>query len=281
MNTKSILLNLALLGSVQFSAVVNAIEPGEGIAFDPLTGNYTVSYFVELDDGRKLLQKTFFEPATKIDPTVKSKLRLDSENAVSYRYSVSSSHRSQQVLGTVRFNLSARILGVQELPTIITPAEELQTASILDGNKSALDAPRGWNSSTYSDQSGIVRVSWNSTGKTGIQAGNSITGFGFSSLDIPGIGAAEFVGKRKRVTTYAGEGPQGDVEQQFTDLRKKDFVLRNAAVPAVAVPQPFDTAVLLDRIRAHVATWPGKQLLDSAFADSWIATWLSLQTPTA
>jgi hypothetical protein len=34
----------------------------------------------------------------------------------------------------------------------------------------------------------------------------------------------------------------------------------------IAVPVPFDAAVLLDRIRFHVATWPGKQLLDPAFA---------------
>lgn len=65
MNIKSILLNLALFGSLQFFSIANAAEPGEGITFDPLTGNYTVSYFVELDDGRKLLQKTFLSQQPK------------------------------------------------------------------------------------------------------------------------------------------------------------------------------------------------------------------------
>jgi hypothetical protein len=266
MNIKSILLNLALLGSLQFLSIANAAEPGEGIAFDPLTGNYTVSYFVELDDGRKLLQKTHFEPATKIDPLVKSRLSLDRGNAVLYRYSISSGPRSQQVLGTVRLNLTASILGVQELPTTITPATELQIATILDANRKALTVPLGWNGSTHSEQPGIVRVSWNAMGGTGIQSGNSLTGFGFYSLDIPDIGTVELAGVRKRRITYAGDGPQGDIAQQFDALRQKDFVSRYVTVPAIAVPVPYDAAALLDGIRSHVAAWPGKQLLDPAFA---------------
>jgi hypothetical protein len=261
----SFFLSLAIIGFLQLFSIANAAEPGEGIVFDPLTGNYTVFYFVELDDGRELLQKTFFEPATKIDPSVKCKLRLDNGHAVLYRYSVSSGNRSQQVLGTVRLDLTARVLGVQELPTTITPATELQAASILDANKRTLASPLGWDGSTHSSQPGKVRVSWDAMGGKGIQPGNSLNGFGFFSLDIPGIGTAQFVGNRKRVTTYAGSGPQGDIEQQFDALKQKDFVLRNAAVPTIAVPVPFDAAVLLDSIRAHVATWPDKQLLNPAF----------------
>ena len=266
MNIKSIFLNLTLFGCLQFSSITNAAEPGEGIVFDPLTGNYTVSYFVELDDGSKLLQKTFFEPATKIDPSVQSKFRLDGGNAVLYRYTVSSGDRSQQVLGTVRLDLIARISGVQELPTTITAATEMQAASVIDANRRALATPLGWDGSTHSSQPGKVRVSWDTMGGKGIQPGNALTGFGFSSLDIPGIGTAQFVGNRKRVTTYAGEGPQGDVKQQFDALQQKDFVPRNAAVPMVTVPTPFDPAVTLERIQTHMHTWIGMQLLDATFS---------------
>ena len=49
-------------------------------------------------------------------------------------------------------------------------------------------------------------------------------------------------------------------------LHLLDYIPRSAAVPTITVPVPFDAAVLLDRIRTHVATWPGKQLLDPAFA---------------
>ena len=60
--------------------------------------------------------------------------------------------------------------------------------------------------------------------------------------------------------------PTLDVAKQFHALEHNDFVPRNAAVPTIAVPSPFNAAVLLDRIRSHVATWPGKQLLDPAYA---------------
>ena len=266
MNIKTILLNLTLFGCLQFSSIINAAELGEGIAFDPLTGNYTVSYFVELDNGSKLLQKTFFEPSTKIVPSVKSKLRLDAGNAVLYKYTVSSGHSSQQVLGTVRLDLTARISGVQELPTTITAATEMQAASVLDANIRALTTPLEWVGSTHSNQLGKVRVSWNAMGGTGIQPGNSLTGFGFSSLDIPGIGTAQLVGNRKRVTTYAGGGPQGDVKQQFDALKQKDFAPHNAAVPTIAVPTPFDPAVTLERIQTHMHTWIGMKLLDATFS---------------
>ncbi len=53
---------------------------------------------------------------------------------------------------------------------------------------------------------------------------------------------------------------------QLAKLAQNDFVPRKAAVPAIAVPTPFDAAVLLDRIRTEIQTWPGKQLIDATYA---------------
>jgi hypothetical protein len=266
MITKSFLLNLAIFSCLQLSSIANAAEPGEGIAFDPITGNYTVSYFVELDDGSKLLQKTIFEPATQIDPSMQSKLRLEDANRVMYRYNISNSPFSRQALDTIRFVLSSQIFGSQDLPTNISPTTETQILSILDANRKALATPLGWNGGIFLNQTGEVRVSWNSMSHTGIQPGNSLAGFGFTSADIPGLGTAELEGIRKRRVTYAGDGPQGDVKQQFSALRQKDFVPRPAAVPTIAVPSPFDPAVTLERIQTHMHTWIGMKLLDATFS---------------
>jgi hypothetical protein len=51
-----------------------------------------------------------------------------------------------------------------------------------------------------------------------------------------------------------------------TEFRIRPFVSINVAAPKIIVPVPFNAALLLDRIRAEVQTWPGKQLLDAAFA---------------
>lgn len=266
MNIKLNILFLVLIGCLQYSSITKATELGEGIAFDALTGNYTVSYFVDLDDGSKLLQKTIFEPTTKIEPSVHSKLRLEEGNAVVYRYSVSSSRHSLQVLGMVRFDLNSMISGIRELPTAISSSTDVQLSSALDANRRALATPLGWNGATHSSQSGEIRISWYPNNNGGIQPGNSMSGFGFSSLDIPGIGTAQLVGNRKRVTTYAGGGPQGEVKQQFNALRQKDFVPRNAAVPTIAVPEPFDPAVTLERIQTHMHSWIDMKLLDATFS---------------
>ena len=47
---------------------------------------------------------------------------------------------------------------------------------------------------------------------------------------------------------------------------RNNFVPRPAAVPAVAVPNPFDAAVLLDRIQTQTHTWIAMQLLDASFS---------------
>jgi hypothetical protein len=266
MKIKSIFLSLIFFGAILLTGRSNAAVPGEGIVFDSSTGNYTVSYFVELDDGSKLLQKTIFEPATQIDPLVQSKFRLEETNRILYRYAVSNGSRSRQALDTIRFVFNSPIFGNQDIPENISPATEGQVALILDANTKALVTPLGWGSGIFPSNKGGVRVSWNSINHGGIQPGNSVAGFGFTSTDIPGLGTVEFEGLRKRRITYAGDGPQGEVKQQLSALRQKDFVPRNAAVPTIAVPTPFNAAVLIDRIRTHVATWSGMQLLDSAFA---------------
>jgi hypothetical protein len=67
---------------------------------------------------------------------------------------------------------------------------------------------------------------------------------------------------------FPDDGPDESsaIFAQLDQLRKNDFIVRNAVVPTIAVPNPFDAAALLDRIRAQVDTWPSKQLLDTAFA---------------
>jgi hypothetical protein len=161
---------------------------------------------------------------------------------------------------------SSKVFGSQDIPINISPTTETQIVSILDANRKVLATPMGWDGEIFQTKTGGVRISWNSSNHNGMQSGNTLTGFGFNSADLPGLGLVELEGLRKRRVTYAGDGPQGDVKQQFSALRQKDFVTRYATVPTIAIPFPFDAAILLDSIRTQVATWPAKQLLDSAFA---------------
>ena len=268
MITRFFYLSMAICACLLFfPPVVSAVELGEGIVLDPLTGDYTVTYLVGLDDGSKLLQKTRFEPATKIISSVQSKFHLGETGTVAYRYSVSSSTQSRQILSTFRFDPVANVIGSQDLPTNRATVTEAQLSAVFDANRAALATPSGWSGAIFPGRSGGFRISWNPVDpKAGIQPGSSLKGFGFSSQALPGLGTVELQGRRKWRTTYAGDGPQGDISQQFDALRLKDFVTRPAAIPTIAVPDPFDPAVTLERIQAHMHTWIAMQLLDPAFS---------------
>lgn len=93
-------------------------------------------------------------------------------------------------------------------------------------------------------------------------------GLNFKLNHYPGLGTAQFEGALRFVNGFGGEGPDpsSDISKQIQALYQNDFVPRNAAVPTIAVPDPFDPAVTLERIQTHMHTWIAMQLLDPAFS---------------
>ena len=66
--------------------VAAALEPGEGILLDSVTGNYKLTYTERLKGGVKVLRQATFFPATKIVPDINSKFHSDRMGAVIYSY---------------------------------------------------------------------------------------------------------------------------------------------------------------------------------------------------
>ena len=104
--------------------------------------------------------------------------------------------------------------------------------------------------------------------KAGIQPNGYQKGFGFTSQSLPGLGVAQFEGASGVHNGFSGEGPDpsSDISKQIQALYQNDFVPRNAAVPTIPVPDPFDAAVTLERIQTQMHTWITMQLLDPAFS---------------
>lgn len=248
--------------------VAFALEPGESIVLDPVTGNYKLTYLDEQEDGSKTLAHATYFPATKIVPAISSKFHSDATGTITYSYSVSSRAQSQQLLDTISFNLSNKITGSQDLPSNIDTTPSEQIAAVFVANKVALTTPSGWDGfiSTYQGGTSITWDTINSNG--GIPPNGQVNGFGFSSQSLPGVGIARFEGKRDGRNGYGGEGPNpdSDISKQIQALYKNDFVSRNAAVPLISVPTPFDAATLLERIQTHVHSWIGMKLLDPEFS---------------
>ena len=245
--------------------------PGESIVRDPATGNYTITY--RGDSNSTELSQTVFVPSTKIEPTIRSTFRLGEKGAIVYRYTVSNGAMAKQaIVGVVLEQIVNPVVG--ELPFPADPVTQSADAAYDAAIKAAVATPAGWYGGihrvTNEDGSKLNRIAWRpkppiTTG--GIPAGRTLTGFGFSSLDLPGVWPSHMDGIGE-VLGFPDEGPveDSDVLDELNRLRDNDFITRPAAVPMIAVPNPFDAAVLLERIQTHMHTWLGMQLLDSAFS---------------
>ncbi len=267
--------------NIKFSAIIfalslmipvhsNATAPGESIDFDPSSGDYMINYMGWSADGSPVMQHVRFVPATKIDPTVKSRFSLGRDRAIAYTYNIASSAKSRQPLILIMLDLVGEIKASRTLPRNWQEHDGKLMREVSIAGKNALLTPNGWEGEVNPSDAGGHLVSWCYgnliTSNDGLQPGQRQGGFGFVSLDLPGMGVAELRGNNPTMG-FPDEGPGGEIADQHQKLLQNDFVTRPAVIPTIAVPNRFDAAVLLDRIRAHVVTWPGKQLVDPAFAD--------------
>lgn len=74
MKTKFLFIGITLL-IMQSGSSFAALRPGEGIVLDPITGNYTATYWDEDETGGEL-DTAVLVPSTKIDPVITSSFKL-------------------------------------------------------------------------------------------------------------------------------------------------------------------------------------------------------------
>lgn len=221
---------------------------GEGIVLDA-NGDYIITY---ADLTGKLLQSKFV-PATKIEPVVQSAFSVANNGLINYRYSIANGAGAKQPIVAIRIRDISRL--DNSMPTV---------------------QPAPWRGSTFPNPDGgsTIWANWSvfiginpDESKLGIPPGKKQSGFGYASLDLPGIVSIQLDGRAGIQQGYEDmDGPQGEVLKQILQLEENDFVPRPAAIPAIAVPSPFDAALLLERIQTHVHTWIGMKLLGPEFS---------------
>lgn len=256
---------------VALLAIANAhAYPGESIVRDPATGNYIITYRSGDPDETRLMQ-TEFVPSTKIEPSIRSAFKVrEREAGVTYRYRVSNGASAKQpIVGVWIENVLGPVL--REIPFPYRATSEVAFKEYHLAIAAATPAPVGWNGGIVRDAR-LNRIVWSQNADIalsggGVLPGQTIAGFNFTSMDLPGVGVADLVGMGA-MFSYPDEGPGEDsaVFEEIWRLRDNDFVPRPAAIPTIAIPNPFDPTLLLDRIRAEIQTWPGKQLLDATYA---------------
>lgn len=235
----------------------------EGVFLDPATGDYTIRY---RGYGGALGDTTFY-PQTKIDPAVKSKIRQADDGSIVYRYRVKNGERSKQNLISLRVTSKQAIANSQNTPPGWDPRiNPISGIHPIHGNVGNFV---GWLFVSKLASSESIT-------SEGLVPGASQE-FEFRSLLLPGVGAMILIGDAP-VTEFLDEGPdpQSPAGITYQSLIKNDFVPRVVAAPRIAVPTPFDAAVVLAGIQQHIKTdMLSMQLVDAVFIsqlDPWFAS---------
>ena len=256
---------LLLIVSTQATSAL----PRESIVLDPSTGDYTINYLDYPDSPDAQLRQAIFVPATKIDPVVRSEFKLREESEIVYSFRITNGSKSKQALIGMVFYPVTSIISSAPQPMPDQNLDPSALKEIYAARAADLATPAGWGGTNFERQVGKLRISWGyenlESPLNGLAPGKAQGGFGFSSKDIPGIGIAQLDG-HSPVPMFPAEGPTGELAKEFAPIEQNDFVTRTAAVPTIAVPDPFDPAVTLERIQTQMHTWIAMQLLDSAFS---------------
>lgn len=226
----------------------------EGVVLDSSTGNYKVTY---KDDHFGQYSEVVIEPATKIDPRLKSKFALvrDSET-IRYQYRLRNGAQAK--------------LYIVSLSTFVR--------NVNPGNP--VDPP-GWLGTAMPNvKPTYLKLDWSYMGRdreelmsgkrVGIAPGASESGFVLESNDLPGVALLEIKGQPTIQTFWLGQAPEfhSPIGQQIAQLNAKNFIGRPAAVPLVAVGTPYNAATVLDALRAHIT----KDIVDLKLIEPTLAS---------
>jgi hypothetical protein len=275
---KNFILNALTIIVFIVPVAASALAPGESIVLDKKTGDYIINY---ANATGKIMQSRFV-PSTKIDPTLRSRFEYQ-RGTFRYSYKIRNGADSKQPL--IRLILVPVWNVWSKTPLPRTGDEEyqmlmknvtnpLRLSQTVNENIRLVDAPHGWSCMVMpvgGEEWAGYRVGCSfedvdEGGRNGLQPGNSVSGFGFTSMYLPGIGSAQLAGSGDGGPGFTDEGPDGEISDQLEMIMKNDHVPRNAAIPTIAIPSPYDAAVLMERIRTEMLTWSNKQILEPVFA---------------
>lgn len=213
-----------------------ALAQQESIVIDSVTGDYVITYQGLDLEGNPKWHQVVYVPATKIDPEVESKFRVNDTQNITYSYKIRNRPESKQAIDGFR-------------------------ALASHANSGSQTTPKHWDGNILPDldstgrESGF-RVNWSFDTSGGLTPGKSQEGFSLASSHLPGVGVARLTGAVDALNGFPDEGPGEDnpIYSEYRRITRNDFVPRFVAVPRIAVFDRFDAALVLEGLRAHLSS---------------------------
>lgn len=246
--TRMICVAFALFTAVGGAASAQA-EEGSFVV-DPNTGDYHIQY--RSYDGTWV--DVTYVPATKVRPIVVSHLEAEHGGAIHYRYKVTNGPGSKQPIAVISLHVSS-VEGRNPIH-LKPPAPPGMPSGIY---RMKLESPPGWNGkmTAINGTSGVVggwmRDPFKQRNTPSLAPGRSLSGFGYESRDLPGVGEVRFMGDTP-IQGFPDNGPDPNtpVGKEFAKREDHDFVARFAAIPKIPVADPFDPAFVVTGIQKHL-----------------------------
>lgn len=248
--------------AILLTVMVSNNSSADSISYDPATGDYHVSYTC---DGAPF--QTTLEPTNKVAPAIASHF-ADTGESISFSFDVEMGAASRQPLRLVALDPILPVFDTVSPPNQALP--EGATRSDFDGYRQAAqaNAPPGWMTFHLERTDGRERIAWGraEVPRSTFVAGARQTGFRFSSVHLPAIVIAKFVGDGA-IWNLSCEGPDDpEIAEQLAAVELNNYVPRFAAAPGIQMATPANWSNVLLALSGHTIELEQWQLLGSPLA---------------
>jgi hypothetical protein len=267
----------ALACAVAASQPAAAGTDRDTVRWDDRTGQWVYTMFNPADLSRS--KEVRYTPRTLIDPLVKSSVRWD-KNLFEYRYRLRNTATARQAISSISIRApkwDAQAVQHAPLRLDMTGPESIAVADAQIAAEEAfvaktLYSPNQWKPFLNVKRPTRVVFGWlanyeimnDAKTMVGIAPRSAQGGFSVLRTELPGAGWMELQGDTPDTYEAATLPQNGAVATQVADMLAQDSVFVATLVPAIVIPNPYNSAELARRIKAHVATWPDSGLMDAA-----------------
>lgn len=256
---------LATLALLAATCLAGRAIAQDSATYDTLQGAWR--FYYQNPETEQWVNKTYVM-RNQIEPRVRSEARWHQGN-FQYDYRIQNDRQAKLRISPVEVWSLPLTIEPTTLPALTATHDQSELRGLQISarwharrafEKSIVRSPAGWNGSLIIDKdTGKTSAFWNiglrDTDSVGIQPGETISGFGMSRPELPGVARMRLQG-RVPEPWVLDSLPETDFwKAKVKEIEDQDFVLAAVLAPVIAVPEPYSGAELARRIQSHMNTW--------------------------